>query len=331
MTPEQFRRWKDFALRMARTCFEGQLEPDPAWIIEAVEDFFWRIDEADIVTFESWDHSGEYPRETGYFETPWRPCRCCWIYPEGWPCARHDATEAARGAARQAGLCGETLEGEWRDSAAAYLRWRAGWPGGCEGPAANFFRPGIVEACTCNPVRHRSPGPPDPGCETCGGDPDYRRMATGPYVCDLMSEIEADAYPRGNVECGHCRTPNRWEARRTAERAGLDDAAAESYARWRSTAARWDRCTCDEDDQARYEAWVDRWYGPVSCCVRAGIDFAADPSAGVIGFTAGDVRRMYPEGVPDWVFPPNERLHHWPTDRVNGTFPELPDEAQVVL
>ena len=22
---------------------------------------------------------------------------------------------------------------------------------------------------------------------------------------------------------------------------------------------------------------------------------------GVVGFTAGDIRRMYPEGVPDWV------------------------------
>lgn len=40
---------------------------------------------------------------------------------------------------------------------------------------------------------------------------------------------------------------------------------------------------------------------PVHCCVRAGLDIASSPSAGVAGFTAGDIRRMYPEGVPDWV------------------------------
>lgn len=28
---------------------------------------------------------------------------------------------------------------------------------------------------------------------------------------------------------------------------------------------------------------------------------AVAPSAGVLGFTAGDLRRMYPEGVPNWV------------------------------
>jgi hypothetical protein len=54
-------------------------------------------------------------------------------------------------------------------------------------------------------------------------------------------------------------------------------------------------------DGERGEAKIDRWMGPATCCIRAGLDLAAAPSAGVIGFTAGDLRRMYPEGVPDWV------------------------------
>jgi hypothetical protein len=90
-------------------------------------------------------------------------------------------------------------------------------------------------------------------------------------------------------------------------------------------------CRCDEVDFLAYEQFSDQWLGPVRCCIRAGIDFACEPSAGVLGFTAGTVRRMYPDGVPDWVFPPDERLHYWLTDKVNGTFAELPDEAQVVL
>lgn len=76
---------------------------------------------------------------------------------------------------------------------------------------------------------------------------------------------------------------------------------------------------------------IEKWMGPARCCVRAGLDMACEPSAGVVGFTAGDIRRMYPDGVPDWVFPPGERLHYWLSDEINGTFAELPDDAGVVL
>ena len=50
-----------------------------------------------------------------------------------------------------------------------------------------------------------------------------------------------------------------------------------------------------------FEEAIDRWFGPVKCCVRAGLDLASAPSAGVVGFTIGDLRRMYPEGIPDWI------------------------------
>jgi hypothetical protein len=111
------------------------------------------------------------------------------------------------------------------------------------------------------------------------------------------------------------------------------------YRRWSSLM---DRGDYDEADELRREM-VDRWGGPVHCCVRAGMDMAVSPSMGVLGFTAGDIRRMYPEGVPDWVFPKDERLvtEHLapcpigfvrraePTE--NGTFDELPDHAPVWL
>jgi len=39
----------------------------------------------------------------------------------------------------------------------------------------------------------------------------------------------------------------------------------------------------------------------VSCCFRAGLDVASSPSAGVLGFDVGMLRRMWPRGVPAYV------------------------------
>ena len=39
----------------------------------------------------------------------------------------------------------------------------------------------------------------------------------------------------------------------------------------------------------------------VSCCVRAGFDVAVYPSAGVVGFDVGTLRRMYNGCLPAWV------------------------------
>jgi len=90
-------------------------------------------------------------------------------------------------------------------------------------------------------------------------------------------------------------------------------------------------CRCEEIQELCYEQWDDQWGGPVRCCIRAGLDCASSPSAGVIGFTAGDVRRMYPEGVPEWVFPRDERLRYWLSGELNGTFAELSDLTELVL
>jgi len=43
-----------------------------------------------------------------------------------------------------------------------------------------------------------------------------------------------------------------------------------------------------------------RFYSQLSGCIRAGMDVAAEPSAGVIGFTVGDVRRAFRWHLPKW-------------------------------
>ena len=57
----------------------------------------------------------------------------------------------------------------------------------------------------------------------------------------------------------------------------------------------------DEDNDKAYHAWDDLWGSRINCCIRAGLDLAANPSAGVLGFTKADLERMYPEGVPKWI------------------------------
>lgn len=84
----------------------------------------------------------------------------------------------------------------------------------------------------------------------------------------------------------------------------------------------------------------------IQCCLRAGLDVAVEPSAGVCGFTAGDIRRMYPEGVPDWIkaffAPPAESvsLHQTNIEGIfhqesygvdSRTFDDLPDDQGVWL
>jgi hypothetical protein len=44
MTSEQFERWKDFATRMARTCFKGHRRPSTRQIVEMAAEFFADIE-----------------------------------------------------------------------------------------------------------------------------------------------------------------------------------------------------------------------------------------------------------------------------------------------
>jgi len=93
----------------------------------------------------------------------------------------------------------------------------------------------------------------------------------------------------------------------------------------------YDDAYCERLERAGQQ-WDDQWGGSVRCCLRAGLDMAASLSGGVLGFTAGDIRKMYPEGVPEWVFPRDKKLMRGMLDPVeNGTFAELPDDAPLCL
>lgn len=201
MTPEQHERWKDFSLRMARTCYRTHRRPDANWIERAVVEFFTFLDDGEVPYLVDWDHSNPYP----------------------W-CHRY-------------------------------------------GGASHFGN--------------------SPEAPCCAGD-------------TLMDFLYGYAGPA--PDCPACRI---------YEHPG--------------------ECRCQEVQRAYNEQWQKQWGDPVNCCIRAGMDFASAPSAGVLGFTAGDVRRMYPEGVPDWVFSPDKRLLYWPGGGENGYFHELPDDAGVVL
>ena len=56
---------------------------------------------------------------------------------------------------------------------------------------------------------------------------------------------------------------------------------------------------CPYSTDRERERWDDLWGRRISCCIRAGLDMASEPSAGVAGFTVGDLRRMYAGRVPD--------------------------------
>lgn len=194
MTHEQYQRWQDFAMRMARTCFVRSRRPDAAWITEVVGDFFGRIDPEDVVGFVDWDNSLPYPEGHSYYRRAYR-CPC-------WNCSRLDAKSPC--------------------------------PYNCEaGEIYDYAKP----------------------------------MLMGDMVSSFL-----DDHMRGSPRCRACTDYT-------------DDG----------------ECRCDEIEEKFMDQWDEQWGGPVRCCIRAGMDLASSPSAGVVGFTACDLRRMYPEGIPDWI------------------------------
>jgi hypothetical protein len=93
-------------------------------------------------------------------------------------------------------------------------------------------------------------------------------------------------------------------------------------------------CRCDEKNDLCYEQFKDQWLAPVLCCIRAGIDFACEPSAGVVGFTVGDLRRMYPEGIPDWISGGDAKWCPWLREHDESEchpLREFPDHQGIVL
>lgn len=62
------------------------------------------------------------------------------------------------------------------------------------------------------------------------------------------------------------------------------------------------------------------FYTQIQCCLRSGLDLVAEASAGVLGFTVGDVRRMYEGTIPAWI-----------AAQYNGDLTAAPDSADIWL
>jgi hypothetical protein len=75
MNEQQYDRWRDFALRMARTCWTNRQRPKRDWIVEAVEDFLDSVEDWELI--ESWERSADYPEGHRYRGTTYDgPCWC---------------------------------------------------------------------------------------------------------------------------------------------------------------------------------------------------------------------------------------------------------------
>lgn len=95
------------------------------------------------------------------------------------------------------------------------------------------------------------------------------------YICDAFADFEHDATPgfwfEEDPRAEDQELPEGWEER-AEERAEL----------------------------AR-QRWQAQFMGPVACCVRAGLDMATVITGGVVGFTVGNLRAMFPGGIPEYV------------------------------
>lgn len=172
MTKEQVSNWKDFAIRMANTCYADSDRPPLEWIVKQIEDIFTELAD-DAVLYTSWDDREPYP--VGH---------------------------------------------KWHGTDRQGIR---------NGP---------------------------------------------PYLTDLLSDVvEYLIY----VQPWYYGTQEQVEQMEKLRHESME---------------KYDELVQDI---------VDDWSSPVYCCIRAGIDVVAEPRMGVIGFTSGDLQRMYPEGFPQWL------------------------------
>lgn len=51
----------------------------------------------------------------------------------------------------------------------------------------------------------------------------------------------------------------------------------------------------------RGECYCGKFGEMLACCIRAGFDVAVSPSAGVMGYTVGDIRAIFKNKIPKWV------------------------------
>lgn len=249
MTPEQFDRWKDFSLRMARTCFAEMTDPDTDWIVQEVADFLDGIDEDEIPCIRDWDHSNPYPEGSRWYRRSEHPC---------WTCKGSGQQPTKTGRPRRKPQRCTTCKGTG-------TRYEYARPSGVGDIAADWENEHVYHRFHClatdeddlhlDMVRQ---------FEEHATDGTYRDQDDG----DEEAEPHLQKPLAGHTYAFLAFNPPVLLPLDTEE--------------WRTT-------------------WCDRYADPVKACLRAGLDIASSPSAGVCGFTAGNIRAMYPDGIPEWV------------------------------
>jgi hypothetical protein len=91
-------------------------------------------------------------------------------------------------------------------------------------------------------------------------------------------------------------------------------AEVRSYFGWRNFQNDWHEIEDwdnlgDEVDEFfdEYRCWdscketTGKFFNQITSCIRAGFDVAVKQSGGVVGFNAGDIKRMWQGKVPTWV------------------------------
>jgi hypothetical protein len=139
----------------------------------------------------------------------------------------------------------------------------------------------------------------------------------------------------------HCY-PNATEARRKRI---LEE--VKEYFHWRHCQKDWpqirdwdgnkdDYYLCDQvqeffDDHYHYirlkDCYGGKFWSQIVCCIQVAFGMAVEPSlGGVIGFTAGDIRRMWNGNIPDWI------KADWKDENENDiNFDAMPDETGLWL
>lgn len=111
----------------------------------------------------------------------------------------------------------------------------------------------------------------------------------------LMAEVE-DCIDY--VVCNDLSAINDWDRSEYRDGRLYEDSAGTRVDDWM-----WDnRFEREVEDRKGNIEVVRGSFGTmIICCVRAGFDVAVAPSGGVLGYTVGDVRRIFDGEVPHWV------------------------------
>lgn len=139
--------------------------------------------------------------------------------------------------------------------------------------------------------------------------PRKSRKKTAEMVKDFFRCLDKEVVPRirswdDTDECAAC-VANRPEARRTGNWYKLNTCHCTVLVCDAVTELVNDRNPYPYTDAPEggyeYRRWNESWGARVQCCIRAGLDLASEPSAGVLGFEICDLRRMYRGNIPAWI------------------------------